>query len=287
MLGKYQIAHLHTAERGSFYRKAFLAKILHCLGVKIIIHHHAAEFDIFYASLNENQKQYVNAILELADVNIVLSNRLIPMIKSKVPKAQVKVLYNAVNTYPSNPYNRQAKNILFLGRLGERKGTYDLLNAIKQLDDKIGLEHQFYLCGDGNLNEVKKRVNELQISHRIAYIGWIDENMKKDILSNTMINVLPSYNEGLPMTILETMAYGIPNISTSIASIPEVLHDGMNGFLINPGDVDLLAVRIKQLITDSTLRLNISEKSYQLISKEFSLEHNIEKLKEIYKNLNI
>ena len=134
---------------------------------------------------------------------------------------------------------------------------------------------------------MKKRVNELQISHRIAYIGWIDENMKKDILSNTMINVLPSYNEGLPMTILETMAYGIPNISTSIASIPEVLHDGMNGFLINPGDVDLLAVRIKQLITDSTLRLNISEKSYQLISKEFSLEHNIEKLKEIYKNLNI
>lgn len=49
-------------------------------------------------------------------------------------------------------------------------------------------------------------------------------------MANAMVNVLPSYNEGLPMTILETMAYGIPNISTSIASIPEVLHNNDNGF---------------------------------------------------------
>ena len=52
MIGKYQIAHLHTAERGSFYRKAFLVRILHHLGIKTIMHHHAAEFESFYASLS-------------------------------------------------------------------------------------------------------------------------------------------------------------------------------------------------------------------------------------------
>ena len=144
MIGKYQIVHLHTAERGSFYRKAFLVKILHHLRVKTIMHHHAAEFELFYASLSEDKKRYVNSILELVDMNIVLSKRLIPMIKEKAPKANVEVLYNAVNTYLKNPYNIQAKNILFLGRLGERKGVYDLLNVVQRLDSQIDMEYKFY-----------------------------------------------------------------------------------------------------------------------------------------------
>lgn len=285
MMGKYKIAHLHTAERGSFYRKAFLVKILHRLGVKTIMHHHAAEFEQFYVSLSEDKKHYVNSILELADMNIVLSKRLIPMIKEKAPEAKVKVLYNAVNTYSSNPYNFQAKNILFLGRLGERKGTYDLLDAIQHLDCQIDMEYRFYLCGDGDIDGVKKRMEELHIAHRIAHIGWIDGEMKKEIFTNTLINVLPSYNEGLPMTILETMAYGIPNISTAIASIPEVLHDDDNAFLITPGDVELLALRIKQLICDDAMRRKFSEKSYRLITENFSLDYNIEELKKIYMKL--
>lgn len=284
-MSKYKIAHLHTAERGSFYRKAFLLKTLHRFGVKIIMHHHAAEFELFYASLSEDKKLYVNSILELADVNIVLSRRLISMIKDKAPKANVEVLYNAVNTYPLNPYNCQAKNILFLGRLGERKGAYDLLEAIKMLDKEVDSEYRFYLCGDGDIEGIKNRITELQISHRIAYVGWIDGNMKKDFLANTLINVLPSYNEGLPMTILETMAYGIPNISTAIASIPEVLYDGDNAFLITPGDVKLMAMRMKQLINNIDLRLKFSEKSYKLIMEQFSLDYNIEELKGIYRRL--
>lgn len=285
MMGKYQIAHLHTAERGSFYRKAFLVKTLHRLGVKTIMHHHAAEFEQFYLSLSEDKKCYVNSILELVDMNIVLSKRLIPMIKEKAPKANVEVLYNAVNIYPANPYNHQAKNILLLGRLGERKGTYDLLNVIQRLDSQIDTECRFYLCGDGDIDRVKKRVNELHIAHRIAYIGWIDGEMKKGIFANTLINILPSYNEGLPMTILETMAYGIPNISTAIASIPEVLHDGDNAFLVTPGDVELLTLRIKQLVENDKVRRLFSEKSYRLISENFSLYHNIEQLKGIYVKL--
>ena len=87
-----------------------------------------------------------------------------------------------VNTYLKNPYNIQAKNILFLGRLGERKGVYDLLNVVQRLDSQIDMEYKFYLCGDGDINGVKKRVDELHIAHRIAYIGWIDGEMKKEIL---------------------------------------------------------------------------------------------------------
>lgn len=283
--GDYKIAHLHTAERGSFWRKRFLLKFYHRHGIKVVMHHHAAEFEEFYEKCSDAQKQKVQETLAMADVNIVLSKRLVPMIKDKQSNARVEVLYNAVNTYEKNPYSIDAKNVLFMGRLGVRKGTFDLIEAIKRLDKEIPKDVKFYLCGDMGENEVRQKVKELGIEHRIAHVGWIDGEQKREFMSRSMINCLPSYNEGLPMTILETMAAGIPNISTNIASIPEVIRDGENGFMITPGDVDALVDRLRILINDSELRLHFSNKSYELVTRDFSLDRNIGNLETIYKSL--
>lgn len=283
--GNYKIAHLHTAERGSFWRKAFLLRFFHRYGIKVVLHHHAAEFENFYSQCSIRQQKKIKRVLEAADLNIVLSKRLIPMIKDKTSQAKVKVLYNAVNTYPHNPYNIHGTYVLFLGRLGKRKGTYDLLECIKLLDSKIPRDIQFCICGDGEIENVKNKIKEYGIEHRVAHVGWIDGEQKQTFFSNAIINVLPSYNEGLPMAILETMAYGIPNISTNIASIPEVLHDNRNGYVITPGSIEALSTRIESLITDVNLRMNFSRESYALITKYFSLENNMGELKSYYKSL--
>lgn len=285
MTGNYKIAHLHVAERGSFWRKRFLMKFYHRHGIKVVMHHHGAEFEDFYEKSSESQKRKVQDTLRGADVNIVLSKRLVPMVKDKQPKANVEVLYNAVKTYAKNPYSLEARNVLFMGRLGVRKGTFDLIEAIKRLDKEIPGDIKFYLCGDMGEEEVRKKVKELSIEHRIAHIGWIDGEQKREFMSKSMINCLPSYNEGLPMTILETMAAGIPNISTNIASIPEVIHEGENGYLINPGDVDALVERLRTLINERGLREKFSKVSYQLVTNDFSLDRNIGKLGAIYKSL--
>lgn len=285
LIGKVDIVHLHTAERGSFFRKAFLVQTFNILGIKTVMHHNAAEFELFYTSLSERRKKYVRHILELTDLNIVLGEEFAQLLRNKASKAKVKVLYNAVGTYSYNPYNKDARNILFLGVLCERKGVYNLLQAIKLLDPQIDKTIKLYLCGDGEMEKVKQMIKELGISHRIAHLGWIVGEQKKLFMANAMVNVLPSYNEGLPMTILETMAYGIPNISTSIASIPEVLHNNDNGFLVKPGDIDALAEVLKKIIENSSLREEFSQKSYQLITKSFSLDKNIEILKSYYKSL--
>lgn len=281
----YEIAHLHTAERGSFWRKRFLMKTYHKFGIKVVLHHHAAEFEDFYCNCTEKQKEKVRETLTEADVNIVLSKRLVPMIKEKAPNANVEVLYNAVACGKSNPYSLNAKNILFLGRLGKRKGTYDLLQAIAIIDKEIPEDVKFYLCGDMGEDLVKQKVTELGLQHRIDHIGWIDGSQKEQIFANTMINCLPSYNEGLPMTILETMAKGIPNISTNIASIPEVIINDENGFLIKPGDVDALSQRLVSLINDPNLRKRFSDNSYNTVKNDFSLDYHIAKLKHIYDEL--
>ncbi len=277
---KISVAYLHTAEKGSFYRKAMIVRTLKKMHIPTIMHHHAAEFEEFYASLSDKKKKYVNDTLTMTDINIVLSKTLIPMITTKAPDANVKVLYNAVKSYPKNPYNRQGKTVLFLGRLGKRKGVYDLLQAMVSLDKKIDPKVKFALCGDGEIEEVSTKVKELGLEHRIAHIGWIDGKKKAELLKDTIINVLPSYNEGLPMTILETMAYGIPNLSTSIASIPEVIEDCDNGYLINPGDITALEEKLEKLLNESELREKFSEKSYELICSDFALEKHMATVKE-------
>jgi Glycosyltransferase len=280
IFGHYDILYVHAAERGSFYRKSLLVRILRKIGIKTVIHHHAAEFEQFYANSSDKKKKYINETLELADLNIVLSNRLVGMITNKAPKANVAVLYNAVNTYKTNPYNINAHNVLFLGRLGDRKGTFDLLKTIKELDLLLDDNVKFYLCGDGDVNGVTEKVKEYGIEHRIAHIGWIDGKQKMDFMKCTMINVLPSYNEGLPMTILETMAYGIPNISTNIASIPEVIENGENGYMITPGDIEELKRYLTVLCADKDLRIDLSKRSWADMTERFAIDAHINQLKE-------
>ena len=87
------------------------------------------------------------------------------------------------------------------------------------------------------------------------------------------------------MTILESMGYGIPNISTSIAAIPEAIVDGINGFLIKPGDIDKLAAKIKEIVCYKDIRGKMSYEAYEMAKNEFSFEIHTKKLIEIYKTM--
>ena len=282
---KYDIAHIHVSERGSIWRKRIIINHIKRLSkeTKIILHHHGAEFDRFYNNLNENKKQKVNDMLGKVDVNIVLSKRLINTIRNKRPDAKIDVLYKGVNVNDRNLYNNDGNIILFLGRLGTRKGIYDLLNVIYDIKGQLKKKNiEVYMCGNGEIDKVKKIVKEYDLETIVQHIGWINAEEKVKIFKKCIINILPSYNEGLPMTILETMSWGIPNISTNIASIPEVIKNGQNGYLIKPGDKKTMTRLIMKLVNDKEKRFEISKNAYNTISNEFSLETNVEKLKKIY-----
>lgn len=276
------IVHLHMAERGSYFRKAMILELCKKHNIKVIIHHHGAEFKQFYEKRSQSIKRIIRKTLSKADMNIVLSKRLVDEMKQINPDIRITYLYNAVPAYDKNPYNANGKSVLFLGRLGERKGIYDLLNAIARMDERLPKEVIFNLCGDGETQEVQRKCRQMGIEHRIGHIGWIEKEQKMEMMKTTMINVLPSYNEGLPMTILETMAFGIPNIATRIASIPEVVFPQENGFLITPGNVEALSDHVVQLAENSEMRQLMSDNAYRLIKEKFSLDNHMNALEVIY-----
>lgn len=279
---KVDLVHLHVAERGSFYRKAYLVRLCRRLGIPVVLHHHAAEFEEFYAGLNDRQKEYVKEILEAADRNLVLSVFLKRKILEKAPGAKVEILRNAVATEKRYLYRGDKPRIVMLGRIGERKGSYDLLTAVAQIRDRLPRDTELWLCGDGETQKARRLAAELHIEDMIAHVGWISGRELHACLKDAAIHVLPSYREGLPMSILETMGMGIPNISTRIASIPEVIRDGETGFLLEPGDIVGLKTAILKLLSDKELRQEISRRSYDLIIEEFSLEASVAKLERLY-----
>lgn len=278
----YNIVHIHVSERGSFTRKSIILHLAKRKQCKVILHHHGAEFLDFYHQSSDGKQKRIRRVLGEADLNLVLSHRLVPIYREISPDAQIECLYNTVRTPEKNQYNPDAREFTMLGRLAERKGTFALLETIKMIDGTLPRDIKFNLCGDGDLDLVREKIRKLQIGHRIGHLGWTEGNTKNEILQRSMAHVLFSYNEGLPMAILETMGCGIVNIATNVAAIPEVIADGKTGFLVEPGDKDALARVLLEVSTQDALRKQISDNSFAFIAEGFSLETGIRKLEQIY-----
>lgn len=282
--GKVDIAHLHMSERGSIYRKIKIAGLCHKYGVPVIIHHHGAEFFESVYSMNEKEKKELLNVLKTVEMNLVLSRSFLRNLKKLVPEAKVMVLHNAVRVLPFST-EEEKKYITMMGRMGQRKGTYDLLNVIKSLDSELDPSIKFCLCGDGEVEKVKSVIEKEGLQKRIAYVGWIAGEKKLEILGRTMTHVLPSYGEGLPMSVLETMGMGIPNIATDIDGISEVIENGENGILIDSGEPQQLEEAIREIVNNPDLRRKMGVKALETIKEKFSLKKHIRTLIEIYKEI--
>ncbi len=138
--------------------------------------------------------------------------------------------------------------LVCVGRLCEQKGQLLLLRAVHLLRQQ-GTHVQLVLAGDGEMRpHVEALIAELGIADQVRITGWIGgATVRKEILESRAL-VLPSFAEGLPVVLMEAMALGRPVISTYIAGIPELVVDGVNGWLIPAGDVRALADAMRAAI---------------------------------------
>lgn len=141
-----------------------------------------------------------------------------------------------------------APRLVCAGRLCEQKGQLLLLRALHRLREQ-GHRVSLVLAGDGEMRpEVEALIAELGLQDQVRITGWIGgDTVRREILDARAL-VLPSFAEGLPVVLMEAMALGRPVISTYIAGIPELVHDGVNGWLIPAGDVEALADAMRKAL---------------------------------------
>lgn len=281
---QYDLFHLHTASYGSTFRKSWYLKVIKKAGKKVIVHIHGAKYLVFYEQLNEKRRKQVLQYLKNADLVLALSRDWKVKFDSTFGLGNCQILENGIDAdvYAEAITSNQggAHSFAALGRLGQRKGTYDLLDAV-EIAVKSVSDLKCYLAGDGEIEKVKKKIKERGLEDHIFVTGWVECEEKLQLLKKVSTVVLPSYNEGLPMSILEGMAAGKAIISTSVGAIPEVVGKE-NGILIEAGDKQALADALIRYCKDTELVEQMSANNVEKIRSRFSVERMHTRLVEYY-----
>ena len=276
---KIKIIHIHTASYNSFKRSAWFVYIGRLFRKKIVLHIHGGGFKEYYYT----NPKWITSVLDKCDAIVVLSKSW----KSFFEKISIcsnifiveNIIEHPVHTFVRD-WQKKKINMLFLGLISEAKGIFDLLNVLsenaKMFHDKILL----HIGGNGKVQELNEYVERYGLKDMVVYEGWVSGEKKVNLFQQADIFVLPSYTEGLPVSILEAMSYRLPILSTPVGGIPEVVKEGVNGILIQPGDTDALYHALLRLISDIELRENMGMESYRKVQSYFPEEVNrsLEKL---------
>lgn len=276
-----EVVHIHSSFGPSFFRKAIFIIISRIFRVPTINHVHGAEFDNFYNNAGKVKKAFVRKIYNLPEITIGLSDEWVQRLSSIIPAEKLVRLENFA-VVPEKYNSEKNENIvLFLGEVGKRKGAYDIPKVVEILSEEIQ-DISFILGGNGEVEKLNQIIKEKRLDKFMKTLGWVDGNDKKALLEKSKIYFLPSYNEGMPMSILEGMAFGLPVVSTTVGGIPTLIRNGQNGFTHEPGDAYGFASSIKSLLQDKEMYSNISKNNIEVVRKKYSLEASVSKLKEIY-----
>lgn len=257
------IVHIHTASNNSFRRSVWFSNLAKLMGRKVVMHVHGGGFKDYY----ERNVTFVRHELEKCDAVVALTDSWRCFFMDDVGIAQVVVVPNIVESpvYLPQIVNDGRLRLLFLGLLSPQKGVFDLLEVCFKYKTELQDKVELHIGGNGDVKRLIEEIETKGLNKFVFYEGWVSGEVKTRLLNKSDIFVLPSYTEGLPISLLEAMSYKLPIISTPVGGIPEIVKDGENGFLIKPGDYGSMFNAIKTMVSDENLRIRMGEISYELV----------------------
>ena len=277
-----KLVHIHSGNITSLKRKYYYFKIVRCFQCKILFQLHGGAIIDQFNSVSNKWQDRIDFMFSNADLVVCLSETWKIKILKKFPYTKIKILPNAINIPQDYLKERNTiTQISFLGHIKKEKGIFDLLEVMKKLKYN-GVDVILNIAGSGEVKCLIKTIKKMSIADRVKFLGWISESQRNELLKRTDIFVLPSYSEALPMSILEAMSFSVAIVSTKVGSIPELVTDNENGYLINPGDKDGLYQKLEHLILNRKLRKKFGRKSKKIIETKHNIKIIAKKIIEIY-----
>jgi glycosyltransferase involved in cell wall biosynthesis len=171
----------------------------------------------------------------------------------------------------------------WIGRMASVKRADDVLRSFKGLRDR-GVEACLCMVGDGpDRDSLEKRAHELGIMRDTLFLGYQSDVAPFYAAFDAL--VLPSANEGTPVSAIEALAAGRPVVATRVGGVPDVVRDGEDGFLVDAGDVETLADRLAQLAGDPELRARLGEAGRARVLPRYAVDRLVQDVDELYRSL--
>lgn len=286
------VIHLHTSQGIAWLKDSFYVWMARAFGKKIVVHVHAADFSELYEKWPAWLRKYSRSVLQASDAILAVSIGWGSVLKTIAPPERVHVFLNCIAAVDGAGESRHMKKpllqLLYIGNLGMRKGAFDLIEALGRLDG-LACTLETWLAGyeesPGQMDKARDRIAFLGLQEVCHLTGGIDGKRKDELLHQADLFVLPSYHEGLPMSVLEALAQGLPVISTIVGGIPEVVHDGENGLLVSPGDIENLACSIHRLASNLDMRESMGKRSREIASQILNPDLYVQRLVALYRSL--
>ncbi len=285
---KADIVHIHISDGGSLVRKAIITLIAFIFNKPVLMHAHGAEFHVTYSKLPKWAQLVLNKVFRCCDDFIVLSKTWEEYYINNLGLNAKKVLVlpnpTELPAQIPNRTNTSSIKLGFFGRVGSRKGTFDLIRAFATMPEALKNRSELIVAGDGDIEEARRLVESFNLTNRVEFLGWIDSQTRDKLLAQIDVFVLPSYNEGLPMALLEAMGWGLPAIVTPVGGIPELIISTENGLLVTPGDIQQLSGAMQELIENNSLRVSLGNAA-RLTVTPFDIKVYSSQLHEIYNSV--
>lgn len=177
-----------------------------------------------------------------------------------------------------------APKLVCVGRLCEQKGQLLLIEAAKDLSNQH-IDFHLTLAGDGEMRaEIEALIKKYQLQDKVHITGWISSDQVRQHILESQALVLPSFAEGLPVVIMEAMSLRRPVLSTYIAGIPELIDNGINGWLFPAGSVDALSMAIQHMLkTPKTTLKEMGDAAYIKAIARHNINIEAQKLASLFK----
>lgn len=292
---KYDIIHVNP----SFDPKSFIRDGIFLLIAKI----YKKKTIVFFHGWTKSYEEHIsfngiwkfNILYGKANAFIVLANEFKKTMESwgcKQPiYREVTVIEDEVfmriniNKINENRLKSDKVKILFLSRILREKGIYETIEAFSILKRKHG-NIELIIGGDGNeLQFVKKLVNDRSITD-VKFIGYVMGKEKYKLFENSHIFCFPTYGEGFPNTIAETMAFGLPIITRPVGGIADFFKNGEHGYITESKDPVIYAEMIEKLIMGKEIYNKISFCNYEYAKENLIASKAINRLERIYESVN-
>ena len=218
-----------------------------------------------------------------------------------VPPSRISVVYNAIsqdwiNAVPPNHAGPPAacaesgtrdgeRTILAVGRLSREKAFPNLVAAVAQLRDLTpGARIRLIIAGDGpEKPRIEERARSLHFLENLSLPGHVHD--VRPYYRAADVLAISSTSEGSPNVLLEALAAGVPTVATAVGGVPEMVEDKKSALLVPPGDPGAMAQALQRLLTDASLRKNITHNGRELIASRYSPQSRARVLMEAYQNV--